>query len=331
MRLFALRPRAGADALDLAPMTSLTAAVNIDDKAAASYRQSLSALRSVPETAAKDLALALVCARLGLADESAAAWQRYLNAAPKPAISADIFEQAKTDFHRHNFGMAEQELELLTNKQRKNLEARYLLARTYQYLSLATLERMLAIDSDFYRVHELLAKTYERREEKDKALAEYRIVEQTHPGLPGIHFAIGHLLWTMEESDEALTELSEELRLNPAHPEANAELGTILAAQHERDQAISYLQKALQLKPDLVTAREQLGMVRYQKGDYVAAEKELKRVLLDDPEGSVHFVLGMVYRKMGRTEESRAALEGSRRIKAERLAENNVAAEDSIR
>jgi tetratricopeptide (TPR) repeat protein len=326
-----IAPARAADALDLAPIALLTAAVKVDDKVAASYRQSLPGLRSVPETAAKDLALALVCARLGLADESAHAWQRYLNAAPRPAISVDTFEQAKTDFYRHNFEVAEQELEALTNKQRKNLEARYLLGRTYQYLSLATLEQMLAIDPDFYRAHELLAKTYERREEKDKALAEYRIVAQTHPELPGIHFAIGHLLWTMEEPDEALTELSGELRLNPAHPEANAELGTILAARQERDKAISYLQKALQLKPDLVTAREQLGMVLYQKGDYAAAEKELKRVLLDDPEGSAHFVLGMVYRKMGRTEESRAALEGSRKIKAERLAENNIALEGSTK
>src|SRR6202012_5914152 len=142
----------------------------------------------------------------------------------------------------------------------------------YRNLAMLILARMLAIDPNFYRAHELLAKTYEQRDENDKALAEYKIVTQLHPELSGIHFAMGHLLWTMQDSDAALVELKQELRLNPSHPEANAEIGTILVNKHQADEAIPYLRKALALKPDLTTARQQFGMAFYQLNDLPGAE-----------------------------------------------------------
>ncbi len=183
-----------------------------------------------------------------------------------------------------------------------------------------TIERMLAAGPDFYRAHELLAKAYEQRDQNDKALAEFKIVERMRPNLAGLHFEIGHLLWVMQDSESALAQLQEELRLNPNHPEANAELGTILVSHHEFEEAIPYLQRALSLKPDLLTARQQLGMAYYQRNELPIAERELKKALAGDTEGNAHYLLGMVYRKLGRANESAAALEESRRIRAERLA-----------
>jgi Tfp pilus assembly protein PilF len=84
------------------------------------------------------------------------------------------------------------------------------------------------------------------------------------------------------------------------------------------------LDKALSLKPDLITARQQLGIAYYQRKDFVRAEQELKKGLSDDSAGTVHFILGMVYRRLGRPEESRLALEASRKIRSERLAEVKI-------
>ena len=65
-------------------------------------------------------------------------------------------------------------------------------------------------------------------------------------------------------------------------------------------------------------------MVFYQRNELPIAERELKKAISDDPEGTAHFLLGMVYRKMGRMQESDAALGESRRIRAERLAKVKV-------
>jgi tetratricopeptide (TPR) repeat protein len=202
----------------------------------------------------------------------------------------------------------------------QDLQTRYLLGKTYQKLSLSVLSQLLAADPGSFRAHQLKAQTYAAREENDKALAEYRIVEEARPDLPGLHFAIGQLLWKARDTDRALAELRKELRLNPDHAEANAEIGDILVSLHQPDEAIPYLQKALRLKPDLIRIHEQLGRAFYQRKEFAQAAREFSRLLSTDNDGDVHYELGRVYEAMGLTGQSRAALEASRKIKAERLA-----------
>ncbi|MFZ0594116.1 MAG: tetratricopeptide repeat protein [Bryobacteraceae bacterium] len=234
------------------------------------------------------------------------------------------YKRALTDFNRGAFEEAEAALVAQTRDDPKNLKARYLLGRTYQQLSLSVLDRLLKTDPDSFRAHQLQAETYAYREENGKALAEYRIVEQMRPELPGLHFAMGDLLWKSDDNSQALAQLQQELRINPNHAEANAEIGAILVSEHQPNQAIPYLRKALRLKPDLVMVHEQLGKAYFQRQEFAQAVGELNRGLAPDDQGNVHYVLGMVYKKMGRMKEARAAFEQSRRIKTERLAEATI-------
>ena len=323
-----LSPEKAADALDLPPLPVFSAADEIGSQARAKYLEFISAGSRLADCPARHLALAFVNAQLGSTEKSVSEWNSFASAFSE-ALPPDHLGRATVFFARHDFENAAREFQLVTAANSGDLKARYLLGRTYEQLSILVLIRMLAIDPNFYRVHELLAKTYENREENDKALAEYKLVEQERPTLSGLHFAMGHLLWVMQASESALVQLKEELRLNPDHPEANAEVGTILVNKNESGEAIPYLRKALLLKPDMVTARQQLGMVFYQRNELPVAERELKKAISDDPEGSAHFLLGMVYRKMGRAQESSAALGESRRIRAERLAEVKVEKDES--
>ncbi len=211
-----------------------------------------------------------------------------------------------------------------------DLKARYLLGKTYQQLSLAVLSQLLAAHPESFRAHQLKAQTYAAREENDKALSEYRVVEEARPDLPGLHFAIGQLLWKMRDTDGALAELRKELRLNPDHAEANAQIGAILVSLHQPDEAVPHLQEALRLKPDLIIVHEQLGRAFYQRKEFAQAAREFERVLSTDNDGDVHYELGRVYEAMGQTGESRAALEASRKIKAERLANFRIEKGDEL-
>ena len=189
---------------------------------------------------------------------------------------------------------------------------------------------MLAAHPDSSRTHQLLGQTLAGREENEKALAEYRTVESASSALGGVHFAIGELLWKMNQTDQAMLEFQQELRLNPAYAEASAAAGTILVSQHQSERAIPYLERALQLKPGLLLAHQELGKAFYQRREFLKAEGELRKAQADDPEGNVHYLLGTVYRQLGRNGEASAAFAESRRIKVERLNAVNAAKAEEI-
>jgi tetratricopeptide (TPR) repeat protein len=178
---------------------------------------------------------------------------------------------------------------------------------------------MLSAAPDSPRTHQLMGQALAEREENERAMAEYRIVEAAAPSLGGLHFAIGQLLWKMNQADAAMVEFQQELRLNPAHAEASAAAGTILVREHKADQSIPYLERAILLKPGLLLAHQELGKALYQRREFAKAEGEFKKALADDPEGNVHYLLGNVYKQLGQTGEASAAFAEARRIKSERL------------
>ena len=250
------------------------------------------------------------------------AWNRSMFR--RPEVADDAYGRAVLHFSGGKYDVAESELRSLVAKDPKDLKSRYLLARTYANLSFATLNRLLAQDPNSFRAHQLQAQTYAYREESDKALAEYRIVEHERPELPGLHFEIGQLLWKKRENAQALAELKQELRFNPDHAEANADIGAILVAEHEPDQAIPYLKNALRLKPDLTMVHEQLGRAYYQRQEFGKAAEQLRQGLSGDHDGNVHYELAMADKQLGNVAEADAAFNESRKIKAERLAETEI-------
>lgn len=239
------------------------------------------------------------------------------------AASSGPYEQALAEFSRKDYQAAAAKLTALLAADPNDSKARYLLARTYEGMSLAVLSRMYQVDPNSYRVHELLGRIDEDRWQNDKALAEYRIVEQTHPALPGLHLAIGEVLWRENQLDPALTEFKAGIKSDPYDARAYAEMGTVLVAKHESEMAMPYLTKALQLQPDMPLIHKQLGIVYYRQKNYAYAEQELEKALPADHDGSVHFLLGAVFRDSGHPQKAKAEMEKARAIQSasERQAE----------
>jgi tetratricopeptide (TPR) repeat protein len=289
-------------------------------------REKLSAaeaeLRAAAPTASRALALAFIDNEQsgGSFDED---WKAFRSTVKQAAQPVDAVLRATLFYDRGQFTEAKKALEVYLTAQPHDLEAQYLLAKIYRMLSLRVLARLMKDDPDSYRSHQLLAQTYENQEQDDKALAEYRIVEKMDPTLPGIHFETGRLLWKNNHADPegALEELRKELQLNPDHPEANGEIGTILVADHEPGRAVPYLETALRLSPDAGFIHEQLGSAYLQQKDYPKAEVELKKAVQDDPYGSAHYQLALVYRAEGRRTEAATEFETVRKIKEDRLDE----------
>jgi tetratricopeptide (TPR) repeat protein len=230
--------------------------------------------------------------------------------------SSNLYTELRVDFGRKDYQAAETKLVAFLAANPNNAEARYLLARAYEHLSLSVLSRMFQLDPNSYRVHQLLGRIYEYRWQNEKALAEYKAVERMRPALPGLHLAIGEVLWRQEHLDPALQEFKAEIRLNPYDARSYAEMGTILVMKHESGTAIPYLTEAIRLQPDMLLVYKQLGIAYYQWKDYARAEQDLKKALPTDHDGSVHYLLGAVYRDCGHPDEAREEMKEARLIQA---------------
>lgn len=311
-----------ANALGL-PRPYPAASEDLSAAAQAQLRGCLPTLEGAPASPGRSLALAVVQARLGNTDASRAAWNDFNNNAPH-SNPADAYARGLEDFNRQNFEKAASDLNSWLKLHPNDGKADYLLARTYRNLSLSTLEQLLATAPDSYAAHELLAQTYQNAEQDAKALAEYKVVENIAPNLPGIHFSIAHLLLKTGQQEEALAELEAELRSNPDHRGANAEMGTILLNQQEPAKAIPHLEKALQADPNQWATYRDLGKAYYMQKEFPKAEAALQQAVRHDPEGQAHFQLALVYRSLGKKEAANEQFEIARKLKLEGLAHSET-------
>jgi tetratricopeptide (TPR) repeat protein len=300
------------------PPSYATLRVLFSEVALGTLRESHAALQKSPASPSRDLALSIVDQRLALTDFDVD-WKSFQQAVRVPPISNNLYIRSTIEFDRQQFRQAGASLRLWLQAHPKDLNAQYLLAKTLRNLSLQVLSELLTIDPASARAHQLQAQTYENQEEDDKALAEYHIVEQLDPSLPGLHFEIGHLLWKTGDPEQAIEELKQELQLNPEHPEANGEMGTILVTQHQPDKAIPYLETALRAKPNLWLIHQQLGKAYLLQKNYPRAEAELRKALIIDLDGTAHYQLGLLYRAEGKNDAAAEEFEAVRKIKIERL------------
>ena len=307
-----------ASALGL-PRSYPAGSEDLSDPAKAQIRACIPALTAAPPSRGRSLALAFAHARLGEDDLSLSAWKDFTGDV-RQTSEANQHQRGLNNFYRQDFDAAAAELDSWVRLHPHDLQADYLLARTYRNLSLSTLAQLLDTAPDSYAAHELLAETYQNAEQNEKALAEYRIVASLAPDLPGVHFSIGHLLLKMSQQDQAREELAAELRLNPDHAEANAEMGTLLLDHQDAAGAIPYLQKAVQLDPDQWATYQQLGRAYYQQKNYSQAEIALKQAVSHDPKGLAHYQLGLVYRSLGNKDAANEQFAISRKLKLEALA-----------
>jgi tetratricopeptide (TPR) repeat protein len=307
-----------ANALGL-PRPYPAASEDLSEAAQAQLRSCLPTLEGAPASPSRSVALALTYARLGNYDASLSAWQDFTKSTPASHPS-NAYARGQDNFERQDFKAAAADLNAWLKLHPNDVKADYLLAQTYRNLSLSTLEQLLSVAPDSYPAHQLLAETYQNAQQDAKALAEYKMVENIAPNLPGVHFSIGHLLLKTGQQDAARQEFAAELRTNPDHGGANAELGTILLNQQQPAEAIPHLEKALQSDPGQWSTYRELGKAYYMQKEFPKAEATLQQAVRHDPEGQAHFQLGLVYRSLGKKEAANEQFEIARKLKLEGLA-----------
>jgi len=108
-----------------------------------------------------------------------------------PSNPPDAYARGLGNFARQDFAAAENDLNTWLKLHPNDLQADYLLARTYRNLSLSTLEQLLAVAPDSYPAHQLLAETYQNAQQNDKPWLNTEWLKPSNQIYPGCTSLLG--------------------------------------------------------------------------------------------------------------------------------------------
>jgi tetratricopeptide (TPR) repeat protein len=197
----------------------------------------------------------------------------------------------------------------------------YLLGKSYEARSAELGNKLFELYPDSYRVRVMRGEAHEKSDQQDyeRALEEYRKALALKPELPGLHYAIGRLLWKMRRWEEAVPYLRKELQKNPYHGLANYYLGSSYVFLENPEEAIRCLEEAVRVQPGLEQAHRDLGRALAKAGRFEEALASYRRVVEADPgDPSVYALMAAAWRGLGKMEEARQAAEEARRLSAGR-------------
>jgi tetratricopeptide (TPR) repeat protein len=194
----------------------------------------------------------------------------------------------------------------------EDLPGLYWRAKASQKLAVSALMKAGLAEPNSHRVHLLLAQTYLERHDFKQAEAEYGKAIQLKPDDLAAHLGLATTYYHVFQLDKVLPELEKVLRINPKDPEACYLMGEILVNQHQYTEALPYLKSALNSGTSTaLKVHPLLGKVYASQGRDVEAVAELEQSLAADRNGSIHYQLYQLYKKLGDEKAAATALQKS--------------------
>jgi superkiller protein 3 len=182
----------------------------------------------------------------------------------------------------------------------------YWASTAYNKLAEQSFARLAALPPSA-ETHELQAESYQRMGRRVEAVAEWRKAVAAQPGNQRLQGRLARSLARNRNYEEAETLLEPLVAAQPENSEWRYWLGDVLLEQRRVEAALPHLEAAVRGRPDFLPAQEALGRAFLAVGQNEKAVSHLQKARAID-DGGISFALGSVYRRLGRTEESRAAL-----------------------
>jgi tetratricopeptide (TPR) repeat protein len=195
-------------------------------------------------------------------------------------------------------------------------EALFWQARAAPKLAFAALARAAEIQPDSPRVHFLLGQSYLENKSYQAAAPEYLRALEVQPDFLAARLGLATAYWGAGQPEQALTEARAAVEQSPNDPEAACLLAELLMARRQYAAAAPYLDKALR-SPQVDASRVHAlrSRVLRAQGKTTEAVAEMKQALASDVDGSYHFQLAQMYRRLGDTEAAASALAQSEKIR----------------
>jgi tetratricopeptide (TPR) repeat protein len=134
-------------------------------------------------------------------------------------------------------------------------EILFMATHVYSDLSARSSQELMEAAPDSPLVVEINAEKFEKQGDWRKAIAEYRVLLEREPRMPGIHNRIGQIILTLPatatSNDEARKEFEQELKVYPQNAGAEYFLGELARKGGHLPQAIEHYTNATRLNAGL--------------------------------------------------------------------------------
>lgn len=219
----------------------------------------------------------------------------------------------------------------------KDLDILYHLGQAYMDLSKQSYERMYQADPKSWRVHEVLAESFEQADRLDDAIKECQDALKIRPHEPGLHQLLGEIYWKQNNLGYAEAEFQAELNIEPQNYTAMYKLATVSIERSKPEIAVALLNQILREHPESRAAYYELGRAEAQLGKTEDAIRDFSITVNGaasvDPEilRQSYYQLAQLYRRAQRPEESRIALNEFVRLKQQADSEQDQKLQDKLK
>jgi len=200
-------------------------------------------------------------------------------------------------------------LSLLQREFPSDADVLFLAVHVYSDLADMNSRELMSAAPDSTEVIQLNAEKFEKQGDLNKAIAEYRILLERSPNMPGIHYRVGGLLLAQpasaNSSEEARKEFEAELKIYPQNAGAEYYLGEIARQSDKLEEAIQHFRRSAELYPSFAEAHYGLGRCLLDSGKAAEAVSPLETAVKLAPENPTnHFALATAYQRAGRKEDA---------------------------
>jgi tetratricopeptide (TPR) repeat protein len=169
---------------------------------------------------------------------------------------------------------------------------------------------MVRSDPTNLRSYFALARAYEKMERHAQAERALRQALKQHPDSLAVYSALARGRRQRGDREGEIEIYREVLRAQPHHHATLVALADAYLGLERWDDARRTLEEIERRYPDDLRSIVRLGYLDLEQKDYAAAAARFEKALADNPEQhEVHYLLGLVQRRAGRTAEAQASFE----------------------
>jgi tetratricopeptide (TPR) repeat protein len=185
-------------------------------------------------------------------------------------------------------------------------------------------------DPNSWRLHRLNAAIDAQASDHAHAAEEYQEAIKSAPHEPELYEGLGWEYRALGHADLAAKAFAQQLKLTPGNPIAMYNLGSAQVDSGQEEVAIPLLQQVVKIYEQPSGADYYLGRALAQQGKYEEAVAELQRatILNGEVQQRAWYELSQAYRHLGKTTESRAAVQKFEALKQAGDEARSAAAED---
>ena len=192
-----------------------------------------------------------------------------------------------------------------------DLYGTFQLSRCYSRQAGRTAQQVEQSPENEASLHEMRGDILLRLQAKpDLATAEYQHALALHPNDPSLLERLAEAQFGAGNSNDARNNANAALKIDPQRLGAKRTLAKIAIQDRDYTTALPYLKELAERSPNDIAGRVELGKAYAQTGSLDEARQNLSLALehgYPDEKGTLHYLLGTVLKKMGRSAEAEQA------------------------